>query len=108
LYVNDFERVQALLTERRPAIRHPRVVSSQYLLSGLSYCGKCGAAIVGCKAKLGKYLYYECDTHYKKGSDGCIGIRVGKDRLEGFVLDWIKQNILTEENLVDLIRLVNE
>ena len=84
------------------------MVSSQYLLSGLSYCGKCGAAIVGCKAKLGKYLYYECDTHYKKGSDGCIGIRVGKDRLEGFVLDWIKQNILTEENLVDLIRLVNE
>jgi DNA invertase Pin-like site-specific DNA recombinase len=106
--LGDFERVQELLTERRPAIRHPRVVSSQYLLSGLSYCGKCGAAMVGCKAKSGRYSYYECDTRYKKGIDGCIGLRIGKDRLERFVVDRIKQNILTEESLVDLIRLANE
>jgi hypothetical protein len=97
-----------MLTDRRPVVRHPRAVASQYLLSGLSYCGNCGAAMIGSAAKSGRYLYYECDNHYKKGKDSCVGIRVAKDKLEGFVLGRIKENILTEENLTELVHLVNE
>ena len=64
--------------------------------------------MIGSAAKSGKYLYYECDTHYKKGKAGCIGFRVPKDKLEGFILDRIKENILTEDNLTQLVYLVNE
>ena len=64
--------------------------------------------MIGTTAKSGKYLYYECNTHYKKGKHGCHGIRVARDKLEGFVLSRIKENILTEENLTELVYLVNE
>ena len=43
-----------------------------------------------------------------KGKDGCAGIRLGKDKLAGFALSRIRENILTEENLVQLVHLVNE
>jgi site-specific DNA recombinase len=45
-----FEKVQALLRERSPEITHPRTVNSDYLLSGLLYCGKCGSGMLGCAA----------------------------------------------------------
>src|SRR5215211_9275213 len=41
-----FEKVQALLRERSPEITHPRTINSDYLLSGLLYCGKCGSGMV--------------------------------------------------------------
>ena len=104
----DFNRVQELLADRRPCVRHPRTVASQYLLSGLLHCGRCGAAMIGTAAKSGKFLYYECDNHYKKGKDACTGLRVSKAKLEGFVLGKIKESILTEQNLTELIGLVNE
>ncbi len=105
--IDDFNLVQALLSDRRPYVRHPRVVASKYLLSGFCYCGKCGAALIGTAAKSGKYLYYECNARFKKGRAGCEGIRLGKDNLEGFVVDRIKENILTEENLKQLVALIN-
>ena len=67
----NFGRVQQLLTDRRPAVRHPRTVSSQYLLSGLLRCGKCGSVMIGCWAKSGKFFYYGCNNHYKKGKEVC-------------------------------------
>jgi len=103
----DFERVQELLTDRRPIIRHPRSVSSPYILSGLTYCSKCGSAMIGTAAKSGKYLYYECDARFKKGKDACDGLRFRKDMVENFVLGRIKENILTKENLTKLVHLVN-
>ena len=105
--VDDFNMVQALLSDRRPFVRHPRVVASKYLLSGFCYCGKCGAALIGTAAKSGKYSYYECNARFKKGREGCEGIRLGKDKLEGFVVSRIKENILTEENLTRLVALIN-
>ena len=104
----DFDRVQQLLTERRPSVRHPRTISSQYLLSGLLHCGKCGSAMIGCWAKSGKFFYYECNRHYKKGKEVCDAPMISKGKLESFVLDRIKGNILTEDNLKQLVNLVNE
>jgi len=104
----DFDRVQQLLTERRPSARHPRTVSSQYLLSGLLHCGKCGSAMIGCWAKSGQFFYYECNSHYKKGKEVCDAPLINKDKLEGFVLDRIKENILTKDNLKQLVNVVNE
>lgn len=104
----DFNSVQGLLVDRRPFVRHPRTVASKYLLSGLLHCGKCGAIMIGTAAKSGKFLYYECDNHYKKGKGMCTGLRISKAKLEEFMLSKIKESILTEQNLKDLIKLVNE
>ena len=104
----DFDRVQELMTERRPCVRHPRTISSQYLLSGLLHCSKCGSPMIGCWAKSGKFFYYQCNTHYKKGKGICDAPMISKGKLEGFVLERIKENILTEENLKQLVNLVNE
>ena len=106
--IEDFNRVQQLLTKRRPISQHPRTISSQYLLSGLLHCGKCGAAMSGCWAKSGKYFYYECIQHQKKGKGVCNCRLIGKDKLEDFVLERIRENILTDENIRQLVRLVNE
>jgi site-specific DNA recombinase len=105
--LTDFQRVQEILADRRPVIRHPRAVSSPYILSGLAHCSKCGSAMIGTAAKSGKYLYYECDARFKKGKDGCTGLRFRKDMVESFVLERIRQNILTKENLTKLVHLVN-
>ena len=103
----DFDRVQELLKDRRPFTRPPRGVSSPYALSGLAYCSKCGAAMIGTAAKSGKYLYYECDARFKKGKDGCEGLRFRKETVEDFVLGKIRENILTRDNLTRLVHLIN-
>lgn len=67
-----------------------------------------GAALIGTAAKSGKYSYYECNARFKKGKECCEGIRLGKDKLERFVVDRINENILTEENLKQLVTLINK
>ena len=103
-----FERVQEFLRQRSPKIVHPRLVSSQYLLTGFIYCGKCGARMVGAAAKSSKFFYYVCHNCYTRGKEICDAGFINKDRLEAFVVDRVKANILTEENLEELVRLTNE
>ena len=103
-----FEEVQRMLTARRPTVRHPRAVSSRYLLSGLAHCGLCGSAAIGTNGKSGKFLYYSCNNRFKKGRAACGAPSVNAKTLEGFVIDRIKENILTEENLRQLVELTNE
>jgi site-specific DNA recombinase len=103
-----FEKAQNLLKKRSPQITHPRTVNSGCLLSGLLYCGKCGLAMLGCAAKSSKYFYYACHNYCKRGKDVCDARLVNKDRLESFVIDRIKANILTEDNLTELVKLTNE
>ena len=103
-----FEEVQALLTSRRPLVKHPMRVSSRYLLSGLAHCAQCSSAAIGGNGKFGKYLYYRCNGRLTKGAVVCDGPAINAKKLEAFVLDRIKENILTEENLRELVDLANE
>ena len=103
-----FDEVERMLTARRPAVRHPRAVSSRYLLSGLAHCGLCGSAAIGTNGKSGKFLYYSCNSRFKKGRSVCGAPSINAKTLEGFVIDRIKENILTEENLRKLVELTNE
>ena len=103
-----FERAQKLMRKRSPRITHPRTLNSGYILSGLLYCGKCGLAMLGCAAKSSKYFYYACHNYCKRGKDVCGARLINKDRLESFVIDRIKVNILTETNLTELVKLTNE
>jgi site-specific DNA recombinase len=103
-----FEKVQALLRERSPEMTHPRTINSDYLLSGLLYCGKCGSRMLGCAAKSSRFFYYACHNYCKRGKDVCDARLIKKERIEGFVIDRIKANLLTEENLRELVTLTNE
>ena len=103
-----FEVVQALLTSRRPSVTHSRRVYSRYLLSGLAHCAQCGSPAIGANGKSGQYLYYRCNGRLTKGAAVCNGPMINAMKLEAFVVDRIKENILTEENLRALVDLVNE
>jgi len=103
-----FDRVQETLKERAPAQRHPRRTSSKYLLSGLARCGSCGKALVGQDAKSGKFSYYVCGTLLKKGAGTCNAHYLNAAKFENLVIDKIRERILTEQNLAQLVVLVNE
>jgi site-specific DNA recombinase len=102
-----FDSIQIALSNRAPAIVHPRVTSSQYLLSGLLKCKKCGAAYIGYGAKSGRHHYYVCGTAYAKGKETCPSKHFPREKLEKFVIDKIKGYLLTNENLAELVRIIN-
>ena len=103
-----FETVQRMLTERSPKIMNPRRVSSRYILSGLARCGYCGKALGGRDAKSGKNTYYVCCSKDKKGPDACAAHYIPSQKLEQAVIGKIRELILTEVNLREMVRLVNE
>jgi site-specific DNA recombinase len=103
-----FEQVQARLGARAPKIIHPRVVHSEYILSGLTRCKPCNAAMIGHAVKSGKFFYYMCGNARRRGRGLCKTPLLPKDRIESFVVDRIKRYILTEENLEELVKLTNE
>ena len=103
-----FEKAQSKLAARAPKINHPRVVHSEYILSGLVRCKNCNAALVGHAVKSGKFFYYMCGNARKRGRGLCTTPLLPKDRIENFMIDRIKRYILTDENLADLVRLTNE
>jgi len=103
-----FKRVQALLKERAFVTTHPKRVASNYLLSGLAKCGYCGKALVGQDAKGGKFHYYVCGTLLKKGSGSCSSPYINSQKFENLVINRIKEQILTYDNLKELVSLVNE
>jgi len=105
---DTFESIQVGLNGRAPKVVHPRVTSSQYLLSGLIKCRKCRAAYIGYGAKSGRFHYYVCGTTYSKGKEICPSQHLPKEKLEKYVVEKIKGYILTDENLADLVRITNE
>ena len=105
---NTFDQAQAKLAARAPRVTHPRIVHSEYILSGIMRCKQCDAALIGHAVKSGKFSYYMCGNARRKGRELCRTPLLPKDRIERFVIDRIKQHILTENNLEELVRLTNE
>ena len=103
-----FNTVQSKLSEQAPARLNPRRLASRYFLSGIARCGYCGKALVGQEAKGGQFSYYVCGTLLKKGAGSCKARYLNSRKFEEIVIDKIKEHILTEENLRELARLVNE
>lgn len=63
---------------------------------------------MGCSAKSGRFFYYECNNHQQKGKEGCQARAIRKEKLENFVISRIKDRILTKENLIRLVSLINK
>ena len=103
-----FDIVQSKLSARAPSRLNPRQAASRYLLSGLARCGNCGRSLVGQEAKGGQFSYYVCGTLLKKEAGSCKARYLNSRKFESLVINKMKEHILTEGNLQELVRLVNE
>jgi hypothetical protein len=104
---DTFQYIQGKMSSNAPRLVHPRTIPSFYLLSGLLFCS-CGHAMIGRSAKSHQYYYYMCNRSYKQGKDACSARSLPKDRLENLVIEQIKERVLTQECLKELVKLVNE
>ena len=103
----EFQRVRKLPESRAPAVTHPRRAASPYLLSGLSKCGSCGKALTAAEVKGGKYTYYVCRSILKQGSGSCDTPRLNARSLENIIISNTREDILTESNIPDLVKLLD-
>ena len=104
----QFHRVAKLMRSRAPKIVNPRRAASPFLLSGLVKCKSCNRALTGQYAKSGKFPYYVCQTLMKQGSGSCDTPRLNARQFERFVIQKVRSNILTEGNIRDLVKTVDE
>ena len=104
----QFQRAKKLLGSRAPKKVHPRRSASPYLLSGLLRCETCGKAMTAAEAKSGKYTYYVCHSLLKRGSGTCKTPRLNAKSFEALIVDELRANVLTESNIRDLVKLLDE
>ena len=96
------------MLSQAPRRAHPRRVGSSYLLSGLVRCRTCNRALSGQDTKSGKFSYYVCQSAMKRGSGACDAPRLNARRFEELVVGKIRENVLTESNIRELVRMVDE
>ena len=87
---------------------NPRWASSPYLLSGLVKCETCGKAMTAAEAKSGRYTYYICHSLLKRGKGTCETPRLNAKSFEKLIVSEIRENVLTESNIRDLVKLLDE
>ena len=103
-----FERVRESLQARAPDKSSPRAASSPYLLSGLVSCELCGKSLTAAEAKGGRYHYYVCQSILKHGSKTCDAPRLNAHRFERLIIDQLREHILTESNIRELVKMLDE
>ena len=60
------------------------------------------------EAKSGRYTYYVCHSLLKQGRGTCATPRLNAKRFEKLIIEQIRDHILTESNIRDLVRMVDE
>ena len=103
-----FQHVAQLMCSRAPAKAHPRRVASSYLLSGMVKCARCRRALTGHAAKSGRFAYYICQSLVQRGRGACKTPRLNSKKFERLIVDQIRENILTEGNIRELVKMVDE
>ena len=100
-----YERAQRLRIKR--ARTHPRELGSEYLLSGLLRCQRCGSRMCGVSAKSSHNFYYTCKRFYESGKSQCDFGFISRQRLNDVVLEKVTDVLLEEDNLRELADEVN-
>src|SRR5579862_154920 len=101
-----FAKTQAILADRGEHTKR-RGNASDFLLSGLLRCGKCGKAYIGMSANGngGRYHYYACTGRQKYGPKACTGERLPRDKVEQAVLrqlvDIYRDNDIVADAITD-------
>ena len=103
-----FDAVQQAMKDRAPKVRRPARVGSRFLLSGLLKCGVCGRPYSAQGAKGGQFAYYICGALFREGAGTCSARYLNAPRVEDFVVEKIRERILTEETITELMTRVAE
>lgn len=103
-----WNRVQALF-EKKASGAMPRMVQSEYLLSGILKCS-CGAAMVGHSANGngGRFRYYGCGSMLRSGKKVCSRPSINAGQIEEVVFARVKEYLTDEENILGLIEAHNK
>ncbi|HZO77013.1 MAG TPA: recombinase family protein [Solirubrobacteraceae bacterium] len=99
-----FAKAQAILAERGEHAKR-RGNASDFLLSGLLRCGKCGKAYIGMSANGngGRYHYYACTGRQKYGPKACTGERLPRDKVDEAVLHQLVSIYRDKDIVADAI-----
>ncbi|MFC1593916.1 recombinase family protein [Candidatus Omnitrophota bacterium] len=106
-----FNKVQGILKRQS---QEPRRKMSEYLLSGLVRCGKCGGSLSGFTQRKitpkgeKMYSYYKCHAHMSKGSSVCKGNSINKQMLENLAVEKIISLADSREFRVDARKALDE
>ena len=69
-------------------------------------CQACQSPLTGRFAKSGQYAYYVCPTNIKVGKHACETPTLNARRFEELVVNRIRSNILTEDSIHALVKVV--
>ena len=102
----EFDRVHNKLKSRAPNIKHPRSAANDHLFNDLARCGQCGAKMKIKSGKGGAYFYFVCQTRDDSGAETCNLPNYSVEKNDPIIMGAIADDILTAENLKDLIAIV--
>jgi DNA invertase Pin-like site-specific DNA recombinase len=91
-------------------LNHPRRQASDFLLSGIARCARCGSPLYGRTShqKTGyKYQSYLCTLAYRKRG-ACSKGRIPKPAFEAAVINTLVDEIYKKENVEEMHRLLAE
>lgn len=99
---DTFEAAGKMLTARAEVAWKRRSNTSDYLLSGVVRCAKCGNRYLGTVAhgRKGPYRYYTCFSRNRYGRHGCQADRLPADALESAVLESM-QSTYSDSDLIE-------
>jgi site-specific DNA recombinase len=99
------EKVHARLARNNPRVTPPRVVNGPTLLTGLATCACCGAGMTrtGTRRRNRSYSYYTCAGCHQKGKSVCRGRHVSMAKLDGLVIENVKERLFTPERLTTIL-----
>lgn len=100
------KQINAFKMKKEEGKKPPRAYSTSFLLTGILYCGECGAKMIGTttqkKDSGKKFCYYSCPTKksYYSGLKKCENVHYNKDALEASVIKATKEKtkfIMTDD-----------
>lgn len=104
-----FDKVQLKL-ERNAGTGGRFKAKEYYLLSGLVFCGECGASMFGntrpCGRKKTRYSSYRCSN--RREHRGCDNKELRREYLENYVLDALYKALFSEASIKQLARMLSD
>ncbi|TMC11660.1 MAG: recombinase family protein [Chloroflexi bacterium] len=96
-----FEAAQRLLDERGEDFSKRRTNNTDYMLSGLVSCARCGNHYVGAAAhgRSARYRYYVCFSRQRYGEHGCQADRLPADELDEAILQTMLATYADESRM---------
>ena len=96
-----FERAQAILQERGDDHSLRRSNTSDYLLTALVKCARCGKRYIGAAANGngGRYRYYVCFSRQRYGRSACDAQSLPAHELDQAILDQLADLLSREDDI---------